>query len=115
MRDVEAVIPAKREEEVVAGYARDLLRLEPEKTPDAVILVDDVVPGTQVGEGLQRPAESRIRTRRPLAEDLDVREQRNPQIPPHEPAAGRADDEAQCRIARKRRALVVDGGVDPSE
>ena len=38
MRDVEAVLAAEGEEEVVAGDAGDVLRLEPEETPDAVIL-----------------------------------------------------------------------------
>ena len=43
MRDVEPVVAAERDEEVVARDARDLLRLEAEELADAVILVDDVV------------------------------------------------------------------------
>ncbi len=50
VRDVQAVLAAEGEEEVVARDAGDVLRLEPEQPPDAVILVDDVVAHAQVGE-----------------------------------------------------------------
>ena len=56
VRDVQPVVAAKREEEVVARDARDRLRLEAEQLADAVVLVDDVVAGAQVGERLQRAA-----------------------------------------------------------
>ena len=55
MRDVEPVLAAEREEEVVARDAGDLLRLEAEQLADAVILVDDVVADAQVGERRERP------------------------------------------------------------
>ena len=94
MRDVQPVLAAEGEEEVVARHARDLLRLEAEEATDAVVLVDDVVAGAQVGERLQRTAEPRVRPRRPLPEDLHVGEKRDPEVAPDEAAAGRADDEA---------------------
>jgi hypothetical protein len=58
--------------EVVAGDAGDLLRLEAEQPPDAVVLVDNVVPCSEVGEGLEGASEPRIGTRGTLAEDLRV-------------------------------------------
>ena len=56
MRNVEAVVSTKREQQVVARDTRDLLRLEAEQLPDAVILVDDEVARTQIGERLQGSA-----------------------------------------------------------
>ena len=61
MRDVEPVLAAEREVEVVARDARDLLRLEAEQLADAVVLVDDVVADAEVGEARERPAEARGR------------------------------------------------------
>jgi hypothetical protein len=52
VRDIEAVIALEAKEEVVARDAGDGLRLEAEELSDAVILVDDVVPGAKVGEAL---------------------------------------------------------------
>ena len=64
VRDVEAVLAAEREEEVVARDAGDGLRLEAEQLADAVVLVDDVVAGAQVGERLRaRARRSRRRAR----------------------------------------------------
>ena len=74
------------------------LRLEAEQLPDAVILVDDVVAGAQVGERLERAAEARVGARRALAEDLRVRgSSASPRLAPDEAAAGRRDDEARPR------------------
>src|SRR5262249_43232098 len=42
VRDVEAVLAAEGDEEVVARDARDLFRLEAEELADAVVLMDDV-------------------------------------------------------------------------
>ena len=61
VRDVDAVLAAEAEQEVVAGDARDLLRLEAEQLRDAVVLVDDVVAGAQVGEARERAAGRRDR------------------------------------------------------
>ena len=72
VRDVETVVAPESEEEVVPRDAGDLLRLEPEQLPDAVVLVDDEIAGPQVGEGGERPPEAAVGARRPLAEDLRV-------------------------------------------
>ena len=104
MRDVEPVFAAEREIEVVARDAGDLLRLESEQPADAVVLVDDVVAGAQVGERLERPAEPRVGARRPLAEDLGVGEQREPEIAPDEAATSGADDEADAPDRREARS-----------
>ena len=60
MGNVEPVVAAEGEEEVVAGDSRDLLRLEAEQLSDAVVLVDDVVARAEVGERLQRAAEAGV-------------------------------------------------------
>ena len=64
VRDVEPVLAAEGEQEVVARDARDLLRLEAEQLADAVVLVDDVVAGAQVGERLERAAAEAALARR---------------------------------------------------
>jgi hypothetical protein len=112
VRDVEPVLALEREVEVVARDARDLLRLEAEELPDAVVLVHDVVAGSEVGEGLQRSAEPRVGARRALAEDLHVGQKRDAEVTPDEAASRRADDEAQDRILRQRQLLLDDVGVD---
>ena len=102
MRDVEPVVPPEGEEEVVAGDAGDLLRLEAEQLPDAVVLVDDVVADPQVGERGERPTEPRVGARRPLAEDLRVGQQDEAELAPDEPAPRRRDREAHAGVARQR-------------
>ena len=66
-----------------------VLRLEAEQLADAVILVDDVVAGAEVGERLQRPAAEAALARRAAAEDLVVGQQHEPELAPDEAAAGR--------------------------
>ena len=78
VRDVEPILALEREEEVVTRDPGDVLRLEAEETPDAVILVHDVVADTEVGERLERAAEPRVDPRGALAEDLRVREAARP-------------------------------------
>ena len=73
MREIQAVVAAEGDEEVVAGDAGDLLRLEAEELADAVILVHDVVARPEVGERRERPPETRVGPRRTFAEDLPVR------------------------------------------
>jgi hypothetical protein len=97
VRDVEAVIATKREEQVVPRDARDLLRLETEQPPDPVILVDDVVAGAEVGERLQRAPEARVGARRSLPEDLRVREEDGAEVPPDEAAPRGRDREVEPR------------------
>src|SRR5262249_55468929 len=92
-RDVEPILPAKREEEIVACDTRNVLRLEAEKPSDAVVLVDDMVADSEIGKRLQGPPEPRVRTRGALSEDLRVGEQRETEVTPNESSARRADDE----------------------
>ena len=98
MRDVEAVLAPEGEEEVVARDPRDLLRLEAEQLPDAVVLVDDEVARPQVGEGGERPAEAAVGARRSLAEDLRVGQEHEAELAPDEPAARRRDGEEELRL-----------------
>jgi hypothetical protein len=93
VRDVQAIVATEGEEEVVARDAGDVLRLEAEELADPVILVSDVVAHPQVCERLERAAEPRIDSGRPLAEDLRVRQQGDSQLAPDEAAACGADDE----------------------
>src|SRR5207302_9709458 len=84
--DVEAVLTPEGEQQVVASDTRDLLRLEGLQAADAVILVDDVVAGAEVGEALQRASEARVRPGGTLAEDLRIGQQREPELAPDEAA-----------------------------
>jgi len=72
VRDIEAIVTLEGEEEVVPGNSGNSFRLEAEKLPDPMVLVDDVVAGPQVREALKRPAEPGVGARRTLAEDLRV-------------------------------------------
>ena len=111
MRDVEPVLATEGEEQVVAGDARDLLRLEPEQLAHAVVLVDDVVAGAEVGEGGERPPEAGIGPRRPLAKHLRVREQDEPEVAPDEAAPRRCDGEAERRVGGQLLARLQQLGV----
>src|SRR5436190_19646835 len=53
-------------------------------------------------------------TRRPLAEDLRVRQQHEPELAPDEPAPRGRDGEEELRFARKSR-LLQDACLDPTE
>ena len=98
MRDVEPVVAAEADEEVVARDLGDGLRLEAEQLPDPVVLVDDEVAGAQVGEALQRAPRRRCRARRALAEDLRVGEQDEAEIAPDEAAPRGRDGEEELRL-----------------
>src|SRR6266540_828875 len=115
VRDVEPVVPAEGEEQVIARDAGDLLRLEAEKLAHAVVLVDDVVPGAQVGERLERTAADATLTRGPLAEDLCVREEDEAEIAPDEATAGWADGEQQLGCTGKLVTRFDDAGIDPAQ
>ena len=115
VRDVQAVLSPEGEEQVVARDAGHVLRLEPEQATDTVVLVHDVVAHPQVGERLQCAPESRIRPRRPLAEDLGVGQKGDAELAPDESAARRADHEVQRRVRGQRCELVVDGCRDPTQ
>src|SRR5205085_818897 len=85
VRDVQPVVAAEREQEVVARDARHLLRLEAEQLRDAVILVDDVVAGAQIRERLQGAAADAPLSRRAAPEHLRIRQQNEPEVAPYEP------------------------------
>ena len=110
--DEDTVLAAEAEKQVVAGDSCDLLRLEPEQLGDPVVLVDDVVARAEIGEARERPAGRRSRPRRPPAEDLGVREKRDPELAPHEaPPRGRdGEREALGRLPRLEHL-----GLDPTE
>ena len=112
MRDVEPVLAAEGEEEVVARDAGDRLRLEAEELADAVILVDDVVADAQVGEGGERAAEPRVRARRALAEDLRVGQEDEAEVAPDEAAPRRRDREADGRRRAAAGRRLVDRALD---
>src|SRR5919197_794636 len=117
MRDVDAVVAAEREQQVVARDPCDLLRLEAAQLGDAVVLVDDVVSGAQIGEALQRTAGRSGGARGTLAEDLRVGEQREPEVAPDEPAArgrDREDDAARLLAGLEHVSLrAADKGLLP--
>ena len=115
MRDVEAVVTPESKEQVVAGDTRDRLRLEAEQLADAVVLVDDVVAGAQVGEALERSSDPDVGTRRALAEDLRVREQDEPELAPHEAASRGRDREQQLRLVRQLTAVLHEPGLHTAE
>ena len=116
MRYVEAVVAAEGQEQVVACDRGDRPRLEAEQLADTVILVDDVVAGTEVGEGLQSPAEPcRLRPARALAEELGVGEQREVQLAPDEAAARGRDREQELGAVRQRLARLEQARLDTAE
>src|SRR5205823_10891987 len=82
VRDVEAVLAAEGEQEVVACDAGDGVRLEPEQTADPVILVHDVVARAEVGERLQRPAAHAALAGHAAAEDLMVGQEDEAELAP---------------------------------
>ena len=112
MRDVEPILAFEREEEIVTCDPGDVLRLEAEQTPDAVILMHDVVADTEVGERLEGAAEPRVDSRGALAEDLCVRKQRDSEVSPHEAAPSRADDECERRLGRQGVDVVPNDRLD---
>ena len=115
VRDVEAVVALEGQEEVVARDARDRLRLEAQQPADAVVLVNDVVAGPQVGEALERTPHARVGARRPLAEDLCVREEDEVEVAQDEPAARGRDREHEPRLVRQIVALVEHDRLDAAE
>jgi hypothetical protein len=114
VRHVEPVVAAEGEAEVVARDARDLARLEAEQLADAVVLVNDVVAGAQVGEGLES-APDRSGAPDALAENLRVREEHEPQLAPDETPARGTDGEEELRLLGQPVARVDNSGLDPPE
>src|SRR5262249_35806322 len=87
--DVQSVVPAEADEQIVARDAGDGLRLEPEQPADSMILVHDVVAGTEIGERLQRAPYAGVGARSSLPEDMCGRQQRQAELAPDDPAARR--------------------------
>ena len=114
MRDVEAVVAAEGEQEVVAGDARDFLRLEAEQLADAVVLVDDVIARAKVGERLERAADSGGGARL-ATEDLGVGEQGDAELAPDEAAARRRDRVEELGFRRQLIAFLEEACFDPAE
>ena len=117
VRHVQPVLPAEREQQVVARDPADGLGLEAEQLPDAVILVDDVVPRAEVGERPQCPRHTGL-ARRPPPEDLRLGHERDAELAPDEPrrageaakssapSAGRASRLEHRASARRSRRCV---------
>ena len=115
VRDVEPVVSLERELEVVARDFGDGAGLEAQELSDAVILVDDVVAGAKVGEGLERAAEVRGRSGRAFAKDLRVGEEDEPELTPDEAAPGRGDREEKLGVARELLSRLEQARVDPAQ
>ncbi len=115
VRHVEPVLAAEGELEVVAGDARDLSRLEAEQLAEAVVLVDDVVAGAQLGERLERSAGGRGSAARAAAEDLRVRQKREPEVAPDEASPSRADGEEELRLVGELLAGLHEPRFDPAQ
>src|SRR5262249_43205529 len=96
--------------------ARDRSRLEAEELPDAVVLMDDVVAGSQVGERLQRASDAgRLGPRRALAEELSVRQQDEVQVAPDEASPRRRDGETRLRLVVEDVVRLEQRRVDAAE
>jgi hypothetical protein len=101
--------------EVVARDSGDLARLEAEQLADAVVLVDDVVSGAKLGEGLECAACGCSAAAGAAAEDLRVREQGEPEVAPDEAAARVGDCEQELRLVGQLLALVDQPGLDAAQ
>ena len=115
VRDVEPVLAAEREQEIVARHARDRLRLEAEELADAVVLVDDVVAGAEVGEALERAAAEAALARGAAAEDLVVGQDDEAEVAPDEAAARGRDGEQELRLLRQILARLEHARLDAAE
>ena len=115
VRDVQAVVAAEAEEQVVARDPGDRLRLEAEQLADPVVLVHDVVAGAQVRERLERAARCGNAGARAAAEDLRIGQERQAEIAPDEAAARGRDREQELRALRDRLARLEQPGLDTAE
>ena len=115
VRDVEAVLAAEGEQEVVARDAGDRVRLEPEQAADAVILVHDVVAGAEVGERLQCASAEAALARHTAAEDLVIGEEDEAELAPDEAAAGGRDREEELRLLRQLVSRLQHARLDAAQ
>jgi hypothetical protein len=115
VRNIEPVVAAEAEEEIVARDARDLLRLEPEQFPDTVVFVDDEIPTAQIRERLQgAPADTTL-ARRPFAEDLRVGQQDETEVSPDESTPRGRDGEHKPGLPRQCVSFCHDPRFDPAQ
>ena len=115
VRDIEPILALESEVEVIACDACDLLGLEAEESPEAVVLVNDVVPRTKVRERLEGTPEPRVCAWRSFSEHLRVGKDCKTEVSPDESATCRADDESKRRVRRQRLGALVHLGVDLAE
>ena len=110
-RHEDLVVALELEVQVVAGDAGDGLGVEAREARDAVVLVDDVVAGAQVGEGAQQAAAAARRPRRRLlAVDQPVLGERG------ELEAGRDEPVAQVGLGEDQALrAAVQRRPDPRE
>src|SRR5205807_5890121 len=106
---------AEREQEIVPRHTRDGLRLEAEELSDAVILVDDVVAGAEVGEALERLAAEAALARRATPEDLVVGQEDDAEIAPDEAAPRGRDREQELRLLRQLVPRLEHARLDAAE
>ena len=91
------------------------LRLEAEQLADAVVLVDDVVAGAELGEGLERAAGGRGAAARAAAEDLRVGKEREAELAPDEAAPGRRDREEELGLGGQPLAGLEQPRLDAAQ
>ena len=100
VRHVQPVLPAEREQQVVARDAADGLGLEAEQLADAVVLVHDVVTRAEIGERPQRPRHAGL-ARRPPAQHLRLRHEGDGEVAPDESSAGGRSGEEERPVSRQ--------------
>ncbi len=115
MGHVEAVVPPELEVEVVADDAADLLGVEADEPPDAVVLVNDVVAGTQVGDGRERAADPGRPARAAAAEELRRREHGQAQARRDEPPPELRDAERHAGLVGAFRTGIGQRRLDPAQ
>ncbi len=98
VRNVQAVVAAELEVEVVADDAPDLLGVEADEAADAVVLVHDVVAAAQVGDRRERAPEPGRAAGAAAAQELGGGQHREPQGGRHEAVPKRRDAERDARL-----------------
>src|SRR5204863_5044416 len=98
----DAVRASVLELQVVAGDARDGLRLEAGEARDAVVLVDDVIPDPQVREGGEAPARRGGRGRSAPVHETPERDDGQLQVGRDEPVGQPGPgDKKGARVGRR--------------
>jgi hypothetical protein len=116
VRQVEPVLALELQVEVVPGDARHRLRLEADEAPDAVVLVDDVVPAAQVHERRHGAPQAPLAGGRSApSQELHRGDDRQAQRLGHHASADARDDEGHPRRVREPLAGFEDAGLDPAQ